>query len=310
MEAQNKKEKLKIGVLSLGPDLYSTKRIVEAGKAAGHDIKVINYLKCNVVIEEGVPSVFYEGEKLEKLDAIIPRIGTSRTFYGSAVVRQFEMMQVFTTVKSQAIVRSRDKLRSMQILSKYKIGLPKTCFASSPDDIKRLIKQVGGPPIVIKLLEGTQGKGVVLAETIKAAKSALDAFYGLKANILIQEYIEEAKSSDLRIFVVDNKVVGSMKRTGVEGDFRSNLHQGGTSKQVKITKEERTTALNAAKALGLSIAGVDILESSRGPLVMEVNSSPGLEGIEKATQKDIAGLIIQYIEKNAGKKFRDDKVGV
>lgn len=253
----------------------------------------------------------FQNKSVEGLDAVIPRIGASRTFYGSAVVRQFEMMHVFTTVKSQAIVRSRDKLRSMQILSRHGVGMPRSAFASSPIASRELIREVGGLPIVIKLLEGTQGKGVVLAETYKAAKSALDAFYGLRANLLIQEFVEEARGSDMRAFVINGKVVGAIKRTGSEEDFRSNLHQGGIAQPLnRIPKNIGNTAVKAAKALGLSIAGVDLLPSSRGPLVMEVNSSPGLEGIEKATGKNIAGRIIQYVEDNAYRKHKKDKVGV
>ncbi|MGZ5244954.1 MAG: 30S ribosomal protein S6--L-glutamate ligase [Bacteroidia bacterium] len=296
---------MKIAVLSRNPKLYSTRRLVEAAESRGHEVEVLDYLFCNITVEEGEPLIYYKDKLLEKPDAIIPRIGASRTFYGCAVVRQFEMMHVFTSVKSQAIVRSRDKLRSMQILSRHGIPMPKTAFSAHPEQIKTLIKKVGGPPIIIKLLEGTQGKGVVLAETINAAKSALDAFFGLKANILIQEYIKEAGGRDIRVFVVNGRVAGAMMRQGVQGEFRSNLHQGGFAQKVKLSKEERTLALNAAKALGLGIAGVDLLQSSRGPLLMEVNSSPGLEGIETATGQDIAGTIIQYIERNAKRRTKD-----
>lgn len=299
---------MKIYILSRNANLYSTRRLLEAGQKRGHEMSVIDYLACNVMVEQGKPYMLYHGKPLEVPDAVIPRVGASRTFYGCAVVRQFEMMHVFTSVKSQAIVRSRDKLRSMQILSRHGLGLPATAFASSPDQIKSLMKKLGGPPIVIKLLEGTQGKGVVLAESITAAKSALDAFFGLKANILIQEYIKEAKGKDIRVFVVDSKVEASMLRQGANDDFRSNLHQGGSAEKIKLSKLEKETALNAAKALGLSIAGVDILQSSRGPLVMEVNSSPGLEGIENISEKDIATAIIKYIERNAQRKIKD-KVG-
>jgi ribosomal protein S6--L-glutamate ligase len=300
---------MKIYILSRNAELYSTSRLVEAAKQRGHEAEVIDYMDCNIIIEENKPIVLYKGKKLVIPDAIIPRIGASRTFFGCAVVRQFEMMHVFSSVRSQPILRSRDKLRSMQILSRQHIAIPKTAFASNPDHAKELIKKVGGPPLIIKLLEGTQGKGVVLAETINAAKSALDAFFGLKANILMQEFIREANGCDIRIFIVDGKVAGAMKRTGAKGEFRSNLHQGGFAEKIKLTKEEKQTAIDAAKALGLSIAGVDILQSSRGPLVMEVNSSPGLEGIEAATGKDIAGTIIKYVEENAGRKLKD-KVGV
>ncbi|RYD80475.1 MAG: 30S ribosomal protein S6--L-glutamate ligase [Sphingobacteriales bacterium] len=297
---------MKISILSRNANLYSTRRLVEAAQARGHEVNVLDYLHCNIMVEEGEPSIYYRDKLLETPDAIIPRIGASRTFFGCAVVRQFEMMHVFTSVKSQAIVRSRDKLRSMQILSRHGIGMPKTAFSAHPEQIKMLMKKVGGPPIVIKLLEGTQGKGVVLAESINAAKSALDAFYGLKANILIQEYIKEAGGRDIRVFVVNGKIAGAMVRQGVQGEFRSNLHQGGYAEKIKLSKAEKTMALSAAKALGLAVAGVDLLQSSRGPLLMEVNSSPGLEGIEAATGVDIAGTIIQYIEKNVKRKSRDD----
>ncbi len=297
---------MKIAVLSRNEGLYSSRRIIEAGRQRGHDIYALDYMQCNVMVETNRPGIFYSGKPLELPDAVIPRIGASKTFYGAAVVRQFEMMGIFTTVKSMAIVRSRDKLRSMQILSKHGVGMPKSAFAGSPSEIKSLIKTVGGPPIIIKLLEGTQGNGVVLAETINAAKSALDAFYGLKANILIQEFIKEAKGMDVRAFVVGNRVVGSMVRQGAIDEFRSNLHQGGVAKAVELTSEENATALSAAKALGMSIAGVDILRSSRGPLVMEVNSSPGLEGIENSTGINIAETIIKYIEDNVSMPHRDE----
>jgi len=299
---------MKICILSRNENLYSTKRLVEEAKKHGHETTVLDYMDCNILIEGGNPLLVVNGKNIALPDAIIPRIGASKTYYGCAVVRQFEMMKVFTSVKSQAIVRSRDKLRSMQILSRHGLGLPKTAFSSHPEQIKSLMKQVGGPPIVIKLLEGTQGKGVVLAESLNAAKSALDAFFGLKANIIIQEYIKESNGRDLRVFVINGKVAAAMTRQGVQGEFRSNLHQGGEAHKVRLSKLERETALNAAKALGLSIAGVDLLQSSRGPLVMEVNSSPGLEGIEKTTGKNVAGEIIKYIEENAFKKSRD-KIG-
>jgi ribosomal protein S6--L-glutamate ligase len=275
-------------------------------------MEVIDYMHCNIVIHEDKPMIIYHGKTLPKPDAIIPRIGASKTFFGCAVVRQFEMMKVFTAVNAQSIIRSRDKLRSMQILAGEHIPAPASVFSSQPDEIKKLIKQVGGPPIIIKLLEGTQGKGVVLAETINAAKSALDAFYGLKANILIQEFIKEAGGRDIRVFIVNNKVVGSMVRAGQEGEFRSNLHQGGKATKYKLSEQDKEVAINAAKALGLGIAGVDLLPSDRGPLVMEVNSSPGLEGIEAATKKDIASEIIKYIEievaKSDKKKNKSKKI--
>lgn len=300
---------MNIYILSRNEKLYSTSRLVQAANMRGHVVKTIDYMACNVIIEKGQPSLLYHGKELAHPDAIIPRIGASKTFYGCAVVRQFEMMHVFTSVSSQGIVRSRDKLRSMQILSRLGIGMPKTAFASGSDEIKSLIKRVGGPPIIIKLLEGTQGNGVVLAETLNAAKSALDAFFGLKANILIQEFIKEAHGVDIRVFIVDGKVVAAMKRENKGGEFRSNLHQGGTGSRVILSKEEEETAIHAAEALGLGIAGVDLLQSSRGPLIMEVNSSPGLEGIENASGVDVAGRIIEYVEKAVLHKI-EDKVDV
>jgi ribosomal protein S6--L-glutamate ligase len=300
---------MRIAILSRNANLYSTKRLVEAAKLRGHDVLVLDHLKCYVIIERGNPVIYYNGKPISKIDAIIPRIGNSVTVYGTAIVRQFEIMQVFSAVKSLAIVRSRDKLRSLQILSKAGVGLPKTAFANHTRDIDQVISQVGGTPVVIKLLEGTQGIGVMLAESRKAAKSIIEAFYGLKADILIQEFIKEAAGADIRAFVVDGKVVGAMKRQGKGDDFRSNLHRGGSGVLIKLTKQEKETALAAADALGLAVAGVDMLQSGRGPLVMEVNSSPGLQGIEAATQVDIAGKIIQYVEKNIKVKSKD-KVGV
>ncbi len=301
---------MRIAILSRNASLYSTRRIVEAAENRGHEIIVLDHYKCFVVIEEEKPIVYHEGKIVESIDAIIPRIGSSATLYGTAIVRQFEMMNVFSATRSQAIVRSRDKLRAMQILSKAGVGLPKTAFARDPKDVTKLIKQVGGAPVVVKLIEGTQGLGVVLAETPKAAKSVIEAFYSMKANILIQEFIEESKGSDIRAFVVDGKVVGSMKRQGNEDEFRSNLHRGGESVKIRLSKAERETAIAASKALGLSIAGVDMLQSTRGPLVLEVNSSPGLEGIERTTEIDIAGKIIEYIEKNVIKEPKKDKIGI
>lgn len=300
---------MRIAILSRDANLYSTNRLVEAAKLRGHDVLVLDHLKCYVIIERENPVIYYNGKPIQKIDAVIPRIGTSVTVYGTAIVRQFEIMQVFSAVKSLAIVRARDKLRSLQILSKAGVGLPKTAFANHTRDIDQVISQVGGTPVVIKLLEGTQGIGVMLAESRKAAKSIIEAFYGLKADILIQEFIKEAAGADIRAFVVDGKVVGAMKRQGKGDDFRSNLHRGGSGVLIKLSKQEKETALAAANALGLAVAGVDMLQSSRGPLVMEVNSSPGLQGIEAATQVDIAGKIIQYIEKNIKVKSKD-KVGV
>ena len=290
---------MKIAILSQDASLYSTRRLREAGEAQGHHMRVINYLRCYMNITSHRPSVVYNGSPLEDFDAIIPRIGASKTFYGTAVVRQFEVMGVFPTNESQAISRSRDKLRCMQILAKEGVGLPVTGFAHATQDIDGLIDTVGGAPLVIKLLEGTQGIGVVLAETYQAAKSVIEAFRGLDANILVQEYIKEAQGADLRCFVVGGKVIAAMKRQGAEGEFRSNLHRGGKAEKIKLTPEERSTAIRAAKAMGLRVAGVDLLRSNHGPVVMEVNSSPGLEGIEKATEVDVAGKIIEYVAKNA-----------
>jgi len=289
---------MKIAILSRNTKLYSTKRIIEAGEQRGHEMVVLDHLKCVLVIEQGRPHIFYNGKEVIGVEAVIPRIGASVTFYGSAVVRQFEMMKIFTAVESQALVRSRDKLRSLQLLARAGIGMPKTAFASHPKDIDNILNQVGGCPVVMKLLEGTQGVGVILAETHKAAKSVMEAFLCIDANILVQEFIKEAKGADIRAFIVDGQIVGAMKRQGAEGEFRSNLHQGGTASLIKLSNEEKATALKAAKKLGLAIAGVDMLQSERGPLVMEVNSSPGLEGIEGATKIDIAGKIIEYVERN------------
>jgi ribosomal protein S6--L-glutamate ligase len=290
---------MKIAILSRNPKLYSTRRLVEAGEQRGHEVKIINTLRCYMNTTSTKPEVHYNGEALVGYDAVIPRIGASVTFYGTAVLRQFEMMGIFPANESVAITRARDKLRSLQLLSRDGVGLPITGFANSPDDVQDLIKMVGGAPLVIKLLEGTQGIGVVLAETKKAAESVIEAFMGLKANILVQEFIKEAGGSDIRCFVVDGKVVASMRRQAPDGEFRSNLHRGGSAELVKITPKERATAVRAAKVIGLNVAGVDILRSERGPLVMEVNSSPGLEGIETATGKDIAGMIIDFLKKNA-----------
>jgi len=290
---------MKIAILSRGPNLYSTRRLVEAGRERGHEVDVIDTLHCYMDITSSRPAVRYKGEPLPEYDAVIPRIGSSITFYGTSVVRQFEMMGTFAVNESVAISRSRDKLRSMQLLSRKGVGLPRTGFAHSPDNVKDLIKMVGGAPLVVKLLEGTQGIGVVLAETTKAAESIIEAFMGLKANILVQEYIKEAGGADIRCFVVGGKVVAAMKRQAAEGEFRSNLHRGGQATLVKLTAKERATAVNAAKVMGLNVCGVDILQAKDGPVVMEVNSSPGLEGIESATGKDVAGMVMEFIEKNA-----------
>ncbi|OIO69785.1 MAG: 30S ribosomal protein S6--L-glutamate ligase [Zetaproteobacteria bacterium CG12_big_fil_rev_8_21_14_0_65_55_1124] len=290
---------MKIAILSRNPKLYSTRRLMEAAKARGHDVYVYDHLRCYMNITSMRPSIRYKGEKLEGFDAVIPRIGASVTFYGTAVLRQFEMMGVYPLNESVAISRSRDKLRSVQLLARKGIGLPVTGFARNPDDIDDLLSSVGGEQFVIKLLEGTQGIGVVLAENKKAAESVIEAFFGLNANILVQEFIKEAGGADIRCLVVDGKVVAAMKRQGKDGEFRSNLHRGGSAEVVRITPEERSTAVRAASIMGLNVAGVDLLRSNHGPVVMEVNSSPGLEGIEGATGKDVATMIIQCIEKNA-----------
>lgn len=289
---------MNIIILSRNPHLYSTQRLVEAAKQRKHTCEVIDPLKCDIIIEKKNPAILYRGRVLENVDAIIPRIGSSVTFYGTAVVRQFEMMKVFSVVESQALVRSRDKLRSLQVLSRAGLGMPKTVFSNYTKDASEVIASVGGAPLVIKLLEGTQGLGVVLAETNNAAESVIEAFHGLQARVIIQEFIKEAKGADIRAFIVDGNIVGAMKRQGKEGEFRSNLHRGGSAEIIQLTDEEENAALKAAKALGLGVCGVDMLQSSRGPLILEVNSSPGLEGIEAATKKDIAKSIIRYIERN------------
>lgn len=288
---------MKIGILSRNSSLYSTSRLVEAAEQLGHEVEVIDHLKCDIVIEQDNPKIYYKSKKIDYIDAIIPRIGASVTFYGAAVVRQFEMMDVFSAVHSQALVRSRDKLRSLQLLASSGVGLPKTVFTNYSKEVKKLIESVGGAPLIVKLLEGTQGHGVVLGPTKKAAESIIEAFHAMKARVIVQEFISESKGADIRAFVVDGKVVGAMKRQGKEGEFRSNLHQGGSSQLIKLSKSEREAALTAARAMDLQIAGVDMLQSERGPLILEVNSSPGLEGIEKTTEKDIASTIIRYIEK-------------
>ncbi len=289
---------MKIVILSRNSKLYSTRRLIESAEQRGHEVRVLDVLRCYMNITSMRPSIHYKGENLTDFDAVIPRIGASVTFYGTAVLRQFEMMGVYPLNESVAITRSRDKLRSLQLLARKGIGLPVTGFAHSPDDVQDMLKMVGGAPAVIKLLEGTQGIGVVLAETEKAAESVIEAFMGLKANILIQEFIKEAGGADIRCFVVGGRVVAAMKRQGKEGEFRSNLHRGGSAALVKLTPEERSTAVRAAAIMGLNVCGVDILRSNHGPVVMEVNSSPGLEGIEQATGKDVASMIVHFIEKN------------
>jgi len=295
---------MKIAVLSRNEKLYSTSRLIEAIKQKGHTGVVIDHLKCDIVMDEQGPSVFYQGERLDDIDAVIPRIGASVSFYGTAVVRQFEMMKVFSAIDSLAITRSRDKLRSLQILSRKGIGMPKTAFTNFSKQDNSVLKHIGDAPVVIKLLEGTQGLGVVLAETNKAAKSVVEAFDSLKTRVILQEFIEEARGTDIRAFIVDGQIVGAMKREGKEGEFRSNLHRGGKATVIKLSRAEKSTALNAAKAMGLAIAGVDMLQSKRGPMVLEVNSSPGLEGIEKSTGVDIAGKIIEYVERSVARERR------
>ena len=302
---------MNIGILSRNGNLYSTRRLVEAAEQRGHEVEVIDHLKCTIVMEQNMPKVIYQGRSLDYLDGIVPRIGASVTFYGSAVVRQFEMMKVFTAVESQALIRSRDKLRSLQILSRAGLGLPKTVFTNYSKDTDSILNAVGGAPVIIKLLEGTQGLGVVLADNKKSAASVIEAFHGLKARVIVQEFIKEAGGADIRAFVVDGEVVGAMKRQAKEGEFRSNLHRGGTSSVIKLSRKEKSTAIAAAKKMGLGVAGVDMLQSSKGPLILEVNSSPGLEGIEKATEIDIAGKVIEYLERNGQKsrgKIQKDKV--
>jgi len=290
---------MRIGILSTNPRLYSTRRLVDAGKERGHTVRIIDHRRCYMNITSHSPGIHYKGEPITDIDAIIPRIGASVSFYGTAVVRQFEMMGVYSVNESVAITRSRDKLRASQLLARKGIGLPVTGFANSPDDTDDLLNFVGGAPVVIKLLEGTQGVGVVLAETKKAAESVIEAFRGLKANFMVQEYIKEAGGADIRCLVIGDKVVAAMKRQGKEGEFRSNLHRGGSASLIRITPEERSTAVRSAKVMGLNVAGVDLLRSNHGPVVLEVNSSPGLEGIENATGKNVAGTIIEFIEKNA-----------
>lgn len=290
---------MRIAVLSRSAKLYSTRRLVESAAARGHDVEVLDHLKCYMDIASHDPAVHYRGAELAPFDAVIPRIGASVTFYGSAVVRQFEMMGTYCLNESVAITRSRDKLRSLQILARAGIGLPVTAFANSTDATSELIEIVGGAPLVVKLLESTQGKGVVLCETRSAAEAIIEAFRGLKANFLVQEYIKEAGGTDVRCLVIGNRVVAAMKREAKSGDFRSNLHRGGAASLIRLTPEERSTAVRAARRMGLNVSGVDILRSNHGPVVLEVNSSPGLEGIEEATGCDVAGQIIKFIEKNA-----------
>lgn len=299
---------MKIAILSRKPALYSTRRLKESAERRGHEVRIIDYLRCYMNISSLKPKVMYQGQPLADIDAVIPRIGAPHTFYGTAVVRQFEMMNVFSANESQAVTRSRDKLRCLQLLARNGIGLPVTGFAHSTKDVQGLITSVGGAPLVVKLLEGTQGIGVVLAETQQAAESVIEAFRELEANILVQEYIHEAGGSDVRCFVIGGKVIAAMERRARAGEFRSNLHRGGTATQARLTPAERSTAVRAAKAMGLNVAGVDILRSNHGPVVMEVNSSPGLEGIERATEVDVAGKIIEFLEKHAANGGQRDRI--
>jgi ribosomal protein S6--L-glutamate ligase len=300
---------MNIGILSRDSKLYSTRRLKEAGEKRGHRVEIIDHMKCVLLIEKKNPMVWFNGRRLDYFDAIIPRIGASVTFYGAAVVRQFEMMKVFTAVESQALIRSRDKLRSLQILSRAGLGMPKTIFMDYTKDTEGIIEAVGGAPVVIKVLEGTQGLGVVLAENKNAAQSVIEAFHGMKARIIVQEFIKEARGADIRAFIVNGEVVGAMKRQARDGEFRSNLHRGGMATIIKLNRQEQHAAILACKKMGLDVAGVDMLPSKRGPLIIEVNSSPGLEGIESATKADVAGKIYQFLEKHAGKKtIQKDKV--
>ena len=303
--------RVKVGILSLGPELYSTRRLYEEAKKRGWDAEVIKYLNCATAMEQGKLAINYKGRDLSDLDAVIPRIGASRTFFGTAVVRQFELMNIYAANASLAISRSRDKLRSLQILAKHGVDMPRTLFAAKVEDVEDIIQAVGGTPLIIKMIEGTQGVGVVLAETHKAAKSVLEAFYGVKVNLLLQEFIEEAGGADIRAFVVDGKVVAAMKRQGAEGDFRSNIHRGGSAVTIKLSRAERDLAVKAAKVMGLSVAGVDMLQSSRGPMIMEVNSSPGLEGIETTTKVNVAGEILDMIARHlqATTPRQGDRIG-
>ncbi len=290
---------MKIAMLARNPELYSHRRLTEAAEERGHELDIISTLRCYMNIASRRPEIYYNGEKLPTYDAVIPRIGASVTFYGLAVLRQFEMMGVYPLNESVAIGRSRDKLRSMQILARDGIGLPVTTFAHDPKQTEEVVRLAGGAPLVVKLLEGTQGIGVVLADTDRSAKSVIEAFRGVNVNILVHEFIKEAGGSDIRVLVLGCKVVASMKRTGAEGEFRSNLHRGGSAQTVKISPEERSTAVRAARALGLNFCGVDMLRANHGAVIMEVNSSPGLEGVENATGIDIAGKVIDFLEKEA-----------
>ena len=300
---------MKIVVLSRSERLYSTARLVEAGRERGHEVRVVDHTQCWVDVKTSYPSVYLRDERLVGIDAIIPRVGPSVTGYGASIVRQFETMGTFTTLRSIALVRSRDKLRSLQLLASAGVDIPKTVFANRASDVNRVLEQINGPPAVIKLVEGTQGKGVLLAETKTGVKSLVEAFASLDANILVQEFIRESRGTDIRVFVVGGKVAGAMRREAPPGEFRANIHQGGTAQAIRLGAAQKRTALKAARTLGLQVAGVDLIQSARGPLVLEVNPSPGLEGIESATGKDVAGRIIDYIATQQPKKRQKDRVG-
>lgn len=288
---------MNIVILSRGPSLYSTQSLAYAGRLRGHQMRVIDHVRCNLVVESGQPAIYYEGQRLKNIDAVIPRIGASVTFHGAAIIRQFEMLKIYTAASSDALLRSRDKLRCLQLLAMENLGVPKTIYTDFSSDAKKVIAAVGGTPLIIKLLEGTHGLGVILAETDKTAESVLDAFYKIKERVIVQEFIEESKGADVRAFVVDGKIVAAMKRKALPGEFRSNLHRGGNSIHIKLTQAEIDTALRATELLGLDVAGVDMLQSDRGPLVLEVNPSPGLEGITKTTGVDVADKILELVER-------------
>lgn len=298
---------MKIAILSRSPQIYSTRRLVEAAEKAGHEVVIIDHTKCHLIMEKGKPGIRVNGVAITDVDVIVPRIGASVTTYGSAVIRHFDLMGVASILTSTALIRSRDKLRSLQILSKSGVGIPKSVFARHPksDDVKYLIQEVGGTPVILKLLEGTHGTGVIKADSVSSAKSAVEAFSGIKKDLIVQEFIQEAGGKDIRAFVVDGEVVGAMERSGQGDEFRSNLHKGGVARAIEIDKKIKSAALEATKLMGLTVAGVDLLLSSRGPLVIEVNSSPGLQGIEKATEIDVAGKIIESVEKKFGKATKD-----
>lgn len=295
---------MKLAILSGSSKLYSTRRLLEAGKEQGHDTKILKTAHCFMMITKGEPQLFYHGKKIGELDAVLPRIGSKQTFYGLAVVRQFELMAVYCVNSSYAIARSRDKLRCLQLLSRHNVGLPPTAFIKKPEYIPQVIDKLGGPPVIIKLLQGTQGKGVVLADTQPAAESVIEAFHGLDEQILIQQFVAQSEGTDIRALVVGGKVVAAMRRYAVRGEFRANLHRGGRAEPIKLDKPYKRTAIRAAKVLGLNVAGVDMLMTNEGPMVLEVNSSPGLEGIETTTKIDVAGAIIHYISKQVHKEVK------